>query len=528
MTGVGTLVRLALRRDRILLPVWILLIPVVVTATASAIAELYADAGQRLALAATVAANPALRALTGPVYDAGSVGGLTAWRATTVAVVLVSVMSVLLVVRHTRAEEETGRAELVGSGVVGRHALTLAAVLVAVAADVMIAVLIAAGLTGLGLPVAGAVAFGLAVGATGWTFTGLAVLAAQVTSSARTATGLGSAALGLAFALRAMGDAASVDTLSWLSPFGWAQRVRAFAGEQWWVLLLYAGATLALVTAAALLARRRDLGAGLWAPRAGRVAAPPSFGSPAALAWRLHRGTLAGWTAGFAGVGLMLGSLAESVGDILDDNPQLGAVLRQLSTGRGALVDVFLSAEIGLLGLAAGGFAVQATLTMRAEEAAMRAEAVLATAVPRWRWTLSHLVWALAGTALIMGVAGLAEGLAHGVRVGDPVGEAARLTGAALVQVPAAWVLAGLAMLLVGAAPRLTAVAWAALVGCLILGQLGELLRLDERIRALSPYFHLPRVPGEDVAVAPLAWLAATAAVLALAGVTAFGRRDLG
>ena len=40
-------------------------------------------------------------------------------------------MAILLVVRHTRAEEETGRAELVGAGVVGRHAPLAAALITA-------------------------------------------------------------------------------------------------------------------------------------------------------------------------------------------------------------------------------------------------------------------------------------------------------------------------------------------------------------------------------------------------------------
>lgn len=526
MTGTLQLVRLALRRDRVLLPVWIIVITGAVAGTASAIAELYPGMEQRVALGVTIGSTPALQALTGPVFDPGSIGGLTAWRATTLATVLAAMVSVLVVTRHTRAEEETGRAELVGACAVGRHAIGSAAVLVAGGANLVIALLLTLALAGQGLPVAGSLAFGLAVAGVGWAFTGMAVVAAQLTEHARTANGLSFAALGLAFLLRAAGDAAGVEALSWLSPLGWAQRVRAFAGERWWVVCLFALAGVALVGLAALLAGRRDLGAGLLPPRTGPGGAGRRLSSPSALAWRLHRGALAGWAAGFAVVGTMLGALADSVGDVVGDNPQLAAILARMG-GAGALVDTFLAAETGLLGLVAGGYAVQATLRLQGEESALRAEAVLATAVSRVRWTLSHLVLALGGTVAVMTAGGLAAGIAHGIRSGDPGGQLVRLVAAAWVQVPAAWVLAGIAMLLIGSAPRLTALAWAALVGFALLGQLGEVLQLEDWLQGLSPYAHLPQAPGGDVSASPLVWLTAVAALLVLTGIGSFRLRDL-
>ncbi|NRQ38920.1 ABC transporter permease [Nonomuraea sp. NN258] len=526
MTGTLTLVRPALRRDRVLLPVWIVAIVVTVAATASAIGELYPQAGQRLALGVTIGSTPALQALTGPVFDASSVGGLTAWRATTIASVLAALISITAVTRHTRAEEESGRAELIGACAVGRHALASAAVLVAGGANLLIGLLIALALTGQGLPAGGALALGLAVAGTGWFFTGVAVVAAQLTAHARTANGIALAALGLAFLLRAVGDAAGMEALSWLSPLGWAQRVRAFAGERWQVAVLFVAAALLLVAAAAVLARRRDLGAGLMPPRPGPRDAARSLAGPLALACRLQRSALLGWTVGFTAVGAMFGSLAQSVGDLVRDNAQIAAALALLG-GAGALIDTFLAAQLGLLSLVAGAYAVQATLRLQGEEAAVRAEPVLATAVPRWRWTAGHLTVALAGTLVILTAAGLAIGLAHGIRIGEPVEQTARLAGAALVHVPAAWTLAGIAMLLFGALPRLTGLAWAALVAFALLGQFGELLQLDAWLRNLSPFAHLPQAPGGSVNVVPLTWLAAITLALALAGMAAFQRRDL-
>ncbi|PZG56986.1 ABC transporter permease [Spongiactinospora gelatinilytica] len=527
MTGTMTLTRLALRRDRVPVLAWIAVISVLVVAGASAIAELYPQAAQRLALGVTVGSTPALQALTGPVFDPTSVGGLTAWRVTTMASVLAALMSILIVTRHTRAEEEAGRAELVGACPVGRHAMPAAAVLMAAGANLLTGVLIALGLAGQGLPGAGALAFGAAVSGAGWTFTGVAIVAGQLTAHARTANAIAVATLGAAFLLRALGDAARIETLSWLSPLGWAQRVRAFAGERWWVVALFAASGLVLVAVAALLARRRDLGAGFVAPRPGPREAAAWLRSPVALAWRLQRGTLLGWTVAFAVVGTLFGVLAHSVGDVVRDNPQLADLLSRMGGGADAMTDTFLAAELGVLGLVAGGYAVQATLRLHGEESAIRADPVLATAVPRRRWAAGHLGIALAGSAAVLAVAGLAAGLGHGIVIGDPAGQVLRLLGAALVQVPATWALAGIAMLLFGLLPRLTGLAWAALITFALLGQLGELLRLEDWIQGLSPFAHVPPALTGPVDPAPLLGLGAVTTALALAGLLAFQRRDL-
>jgi ABC-2 type transport system permease protein len=519
LTGIGTLVRLALRRDRLLLPIWVALVAGVVVATASAIAELYPSLPGRRELGIMIGANPALRALTGPVLDAESVGGLTAWRVTTIAAVLTALMSIFLVTRHTREEEETGRAELLGAGPTGRHAPAAAALLIAGLANLGISALIALGLAAQGLAVPSSLALGAAVALTGWLFAALTAVIAQLTEYARAANAIAGALLGLAFLTRAAGDATGTESLSWVSPLGWAPRVRPFAGEQWWVLGLVAAVSVIAVIAVMLLARDRDR-------RAGRGAAAPYLRGPLALAWRQHRGTLVGWTAGFAVAGALFGTLAESVADMAATNNQIADMIARMGGGD-ARVDAFIATAMGMLALVAGGYAVQAALHLRGEEAATRAEPVLAAAVPRPRWLAGHLVWALTGSALLMAVAGLTAGFAHGWRVGEPFTQVARTLVAALVQVPAVWVLAGLVVFLFGALPRFTALAWAALVAFALLGQLGQLLGIDQRVRDLSPFAHLPQVPGDDITPAPFLWLLGVTAALLLVGAAAFQRRDL-
>jgi ABC-2 type transport system permease protein len=246
-----------------------------------------------------------------------------------------------------------------------------------------------------------------------------------------------------------------------------------------------------------------------------------------ALAWRLHRGPLLSWTIGFAIIGAVVGSAAKTTDRLAKDSPALVEYLKRFG-GQSALSEAYLSGVMSLLAFAAAAYAIQATLRLRSEEVAQRVEPVLATAVSRLQWATSHLVFGALGPAIALTAGGIGCGWAYGASVGDVGGQLGRLLESALVQLPAVWVLAGLAAALVGAAPRLTPLAWAALVGFLLLGQLGTLVRLSQRVLDLSPFTHVPRVPGGSMSVQPLIWLVCVAAALTVAGLAGLRRRDIG
>ena len=82
---------------------------------------------------------------------------------------------------------------MIGAGVVGRHAPLTVALVVAGTGSVLLAVLITAALTVLGLPAAGSAALALAIAATSLAFACIAALAAQIASGARTARGIAAA-----------------------------------------------------------------------------------------------------------------------------------------------------------------------------------------------------------------------------------------------------------------------------------------------------------------------------------------------
>ena len=529
LVGTWTLVRLALRRDRVRLMVWVVALVGVVGVFVGAIGDLYPDEMSRRQLGASVAANPGFGAMLGPLQDPLSVGGLLTWRLSFVQMVLVPLMALQTVSRHTRAEEEAGRVELVGSTVVGHRAPLTAALVVAVGASIVVGGLVTASLVGQGEEYAGAVALGAVYAGTGAMFAAIAAVTAQLVETGRGASGLAGAVLGLSFLVRGVADGAGESGptwLRWLSPLGWATEVRPFAGERWWVLALMAALTLASAGIAYVLVQRRDIGSGLLPTRLGPAEGAPRLASSVALAWRLQRGTLGWWSVGILITGMVYGSVAESVSDLIDDVPGASELLERLG-GASALVDAFIATTMGVLALIVSVYTVSALLRARTEETGLRAELVLATRVTRPRWLVGHVLIAVIGTAWLMAVAGAGEGLAHGLRIGD-LAQTSRLSAAALAQVPAVLVLAGITVALLGWFPRLVPVAWGTLVVFLLLGQLGPVLQLDQWAMNLSPFTHAPQIPGDPLTATPIVALLAVSGVLLVAGFVGFRRRDVG
>jgi ABC-2 type transport system permease protein len=494
--GTAALVRLAMRRDRVMLPIWLVALVLVPATSAPATVGLYPTEAGRIQASETFNHAQALVAIYGKVYDPTSIGALAMVKLGGLGAIFVALLSILLVVRHTRAEEETGRQELVGATVVGRRAPLAAALLMAAGTNLALGVLTALGLVASGLPADGSFAFGLAWAGVGLAFAAIAAITAQLTSTARAATGLATAILGAVYVLRAVGDTADRSGpwwLTWLSPIGWGQQFRPYAGNRWWVLLITVGFAVVAVAGAYALVARRDLGAGLVPDRPGPAAGAPGLGSPLALAWRLHRGNLFGWAIGFALAGLAFGNIATSVGDFLT-SPQARQIFERLG-GQKALTDTYLALILGIVGVMASAYGVQAAMRMRTEETALRLEPLLATKTSRISWILSHTLVAL--------------------------------LGAALVQVPAAWVLTGIVVAAFGIVPRLAAVGWAALAGFVVLGEVGPLLKFDQWVLDLSPYAHTPKLPGAALEWTPLVLLTLVALLLTAVGFVGFRRRDI-
>jgi ABC-2 type transport system permease protein len=524
-TGTRQLLWLVLRRDRFRAGMWMLGLVGLMTVSASSVVALYRTPEQLESYARTVRGNSALTIQAGPGYglDDPTIGAVVMNETGLWLFIAVAVMSVFMVVRHTRTEEETGRAELVRAAPVGRHAALAAALLGTLIVNVVIATGNVVALLLAGLPAVGSVAFGASMVGVGMVFGGGGAVVAQVASSSRGALAAGGAMVGIAFVLRAIGDVGN-GVLSWASPIGWAQAIRAFADERWWVLILPVVATWMSVVVARALQDRRDYGGGLIAQRSGRPDATPALSTPFGLAVRLQRGTLIGWVVGLGSLAFFYGLVADQAEQIIEDNPDMADFFAQL--GMGSVTDAFLSTAMLIMALFATGFTVSSVLRLRSEEVAGRLDPILASPVSRRQWAAGHLVVALVGSALLALVCGAAMGVAAALVLSD-AGRFPELAAAGAVMVPAMWVLAGTVMLLQGLRPQWALASWALVAWVFVVAMFAPVLDLPQWLSNLSPFEHVPALPAAPMEWLPLGVLTAIAAATITGGLAALDRRDI-
>jgi ABC-2 type transport system permease protein len=528
LTGTGRLLRFMLRRDRLRLVVWPLGVALLYAGALGEYAIL-GDDPEGMAARAALMTTPAMISMAGPGYGvdnytpgAAAANELILWLVLTLAV-----MSILQIVRHTRAEEESSRSELVRAGAVGRHASSVAALL-----QVLIANVLVAGVTGLVLVAyefdaaqSFTMTFSIALGAL--VFGAVALVAAQVMEHGRGAIGISLAVLGAAYSLRAIGDIQEEhgSVLSWLSPIGWVQQTRVFVDMRWWPLGLCAAAIVLLIALAAVLGSRRDFGAGLVAVRGGRADAAPTLTGPLTLAFVQQRTGLL-WTT--LGLGLMWfasGGVVEAVPEMAEsvaDNPVYAAMLGQS--------DDMIRTFLGIFGLYAGSgaaaYAVAMTLRAKAEEEGGRAELALARPVGRARWFASGLVWALLGSAVVHVSGVLALWAGANLSGVDEPGFHDYLE-LALAYLPALAVVAAFAATLYAWLPKLTGLAWALFGYVFVVGMFADLFGLPDWARGISPFWWVGDPMLEGVEASHMWGLSGVAVLLFLLAFAGFRRRDV-
>jgi ABC-2 type transport system permease protein len=534
LTGSWALLRFTLRRDRLRLPIWAASIAAMFAYAAFGLTGVYPTAADR-ALRAALMANPAGVMLSGPGYGTEPVHGVVSYTlgamianemvlSLTVAVAL---MSIQLVIRHTRAEEEAGRTDLVRAGVVGRHAPAAAALLDALVANAVIALLSGVTLISAGLSTTDSLAVGIGIGVTGLVFASIAAVTAQVTEHARSAAGMAYAVLGATFVVRALGDVARLhgSALSWFSPIAWQQQMRPFVDLRWWPLVPSLALIALAITGAYALASRRDTAAGLLPARSGRPEAAASLSTPAALAVRQQYSSVIAWGVGLFLMAAATGSFMDSMGSMISENPTIEKVFAGGSAAD--LTDSLLAYMVRFLALGVCAFAVVSFQRLATEETAGRAEPILATAVSRWQWLgRSGLAVTALATVVLLVVSGLGLGLSAGVVLGD-LSLVPALVGASLTFVPAVAVVVAVTAVLYGVGPRAVGLAWVVVAFILFTGMFGRLLALPGWLVNLSPFEATPATPSADFNVIPLVLMVAVAVALVAVAARLFRNRDL-
>ena len=531
LAGTGRISRHILRRDRLRMVVWTASITAFAVYFMAALTNVFDEAA--LAARAAIMRTPTGIVLGGPGYglDHYTAPVAMANEGTMWVVLALSIMSVLHVVRHTRAEEENGLSELVRASAVGRQApavatlLTLTCLLIVIGAVAALAMVAVAP----GTPLIDALAMMLGSALVALVFGAFALVMCQVTAQPRTATGLSVAVFGLAVAIRAAGDVQEQggSALSWFSPIAWAQQTRAFVDLRWWPLLLAAGAVAVLLVLAAVLATRRDFGAGLLASRPGRADAPTVLRSPLALAWAQQRGTLL-WTglglgAMWFGTGTLMSTLDAMVSDLVETNPALGQLF---GTDPALFAAAFLDVMMMFAAVCCAAYAVVMGQRPRTEESSGRLELALAGPVSRTRWLGAQLIVAAIGTVVLLALSTYAM-WAGAVLVDVTEPGLDRYTAAFVAHIPAVLVFLAMTAALFGGAPRWTGMAWLLVAFAFIVGMFGGLLDVPDGVQALSPLHAVSTAFTDGVDGGAVAVLCVVAAVLLVAAFAGFRHRQI-
>jgi len=531
LTGSGKLLGFMLRRDRIRFPAWVLGMTIMLAYFANTLGTVLDE--QTVETFSAVAANPVMALIGGPGYgyEDITVGRLLVGMYGGYMMIGAALMSIMTVSRHTRVEEQTGRAELVRANVVGRHAQLVAALILVGLMNVLTTLLMAVAFHF--SPVepdsfAPSLLFACSIGAVGIVFAGVSAVTVQLSPFSRAASGIAGAVLAATFVIRGLGDMSFVqngnlDWLSWLSPFGWAQQTAPLALDRWWPLIISLTVTLLLVIAGFALQSRRDLAAGILPDRLGSAVAPAWLRSSLSLAFRLQRTSLAWWSFALLAAGITFGAFVQPMAENAEGMPE--EILAAFG-GADGMVEGYLGFMSIYYAIMVAVYAILAIQALRAEEQGVRTEPVLATAVSRTGWLTSWVTVTALGSLWLLVLAGLGNGIGAATSTGDWDLFGPALLGQ-VIQTPTIWALLGLAIAIYGLAPRLIGLTWLVLIYGGMLTMFGDILNLDDTVLATSVFRHIGQYPAESISWPAVGVLTLIAIALVGAGLVRFRRRDL-
>lgn len=525
-TGFGIMVRFILRRNWLRMLIWLVVLAGMVVLVIDSQRELFPTQADRDAYA-LVANTPAIAALTGLPYAAGTLGGILNIKLWMTMAIALSFAVIFLVTRNGRAEEEAGRTELLRAGVLGNHAYSLANWTVFSAFAILVGLASAGAAISQELPVDGALTMGASFAATALVFLGVSAVAGQLTRTSGGANGLASTVLGISYLVRAVadvqGEGENASWLAWLSPIGWAQQSRSYGDNNWWPLLLCVGAAVILLVVALALERGRDLGAGLIPERVGPRSATAALRTQTGLTIRLQRGSIIGWSVGIVVFAMFFGGVATAMADLLSgDSPIAQAFLGGSKNILDGLLGFFLMANALLV----AAFVLQSADSIRAAESKGRTEMQWSSAISRIRWAAARMVVPAVWSLGLLAVSGAAIGATFGAAVGQP-DQAWRFLGASVAYWPSALLVIGVVVLCAAVIPRAAAaVTWALYAVAVVLSMFGDLFGLPDWVIKNTPFTAIPRL-GMDFTVLPLVVVTALAVIAGGIGLWVLRNRDM-
>lgn len=519
---------LILRRDRVYLPIWIVASAVFCTVFVVTIPQFAGTAGAMESLSEMMK-NPAMIAMCGIAPGPGYTPAVLYTQLMMVfSAMLVAVMNILIVIRHTRTDEDEGRTEVLRALPTGRASLLAAVTVVMVAANLIMALIMGFGMASFAVEsvtLAGSLLYGACVAGCGLVFMALTMVVVQLVHTSHSATAASLVLLGVFYVIRAYGDI-DAPAASWISPFGLAERTLPFGADRWWPVAILAGIAVVLIVVSFALNSQRDLGAGLL-PQLGRsrAHAPRSLSGEWGLAWRLTRSTIIAWAATVfivsAGYGSVMGEMESFV---------MSSTLYQQIMGVGAgtvdLVGPVVSTLLLIMALIAVIPILTTAYKLHSEERKGRLDQILGLPVKRTRLYGGYAVLILLTAVGIQLLAALGFWCVALSVMTDPVHASVVFT-VAFNDAAALVFFGGLGLLLVGWAKNYTWIGWAYLVASFLVVYMGGLVNIPRWAQRLTPFGLLNRWPTEPFNWWAWAALVVGGALLTVVGAVGFRRRDI-
>jgi len=526
LAGFWQYTRFVLKRERIVSLIWILALVGSAVGFAAMYPGLFSTDEELKSIALTMN-TPAMVALMGPVYglDSLTTAMVMAQQCSIWFMIAVVVMNIFFVNRYTRADEELGRLEVLRSLPLGRLTNFAAILFCAFLLNLVISGLIFIGLLAInigGTSTLGAFVYSFALGTVGFCFAALSLLVVQLFSTSRGVLTTSFALFGVFYILRAWGDMQD-SAASLISPLGLGLKVTAFYDNNLWPLAALFGAALIIAAVANEVCIRRDLGEGVIPARPGRKTASPFLKSPFGLAWRLCRQTVLIWALVALVAGAVYGSIVGELDSFLENNEMIKQMVEG-PDGSNSLIDSYIAMLFMIMAMLGAVPVINSAMKVYAEEKHQRMEQVYATATPRIGMYAGFIYIALLQSVLFMLLTALgfyAAGASTGLL------DLMVLLKAALVYLPALWVMLGLTVALVGILPRLSAAVWVVIAYSFVTVYFGRVLTVPDWVVNISPFGTVPQIPVADFNAVPLILLTAIAVVLLVAGLVAYRQRDI-
>lgn len=519
--GTGQLLRFYLRRGWITRAFWLLTPAMLVMSAVSSYIPMFATQQELSAFVDESILNPAVAAIHGFILSK-DIPGLVAWNIKTVSLIILGIFNILAMTKILRGEEESSRAEILMSGMVGRQAPFAASAILCLAANILMGLLTFATMLAYGLPAGGSLSLSLLFIVGGCLFASLGAIASQLYSAKRMASSMAIGVLGIFYAISFLNNLSADNNLaSYFTPFRWFFIIRPFDGNHTGFLLVGVLLVAVFAAIALLLANKRDVGEGMIHPKTGHRDAAPGFRNEWALGWRQHRGSLFTWTIVLGIFSFGIGNVNTLVSEMLQEQATLASWMGMF----GEPEEAFLSLILFVFTLFVAAYGILAAGKMHSEEADGRAESLLSTPMKRIGWTASHVLFTVLGPVILLTVIGCAIAVGSTLSGGSAV-EFLSILSKALYKLPAIWAISGIAVLLFSLLPKISvALSWSLFSLFIAIQLLWEMGILPDTAFLLTP---LGRVyPTQPQTAQTFLALSMLSIVLYAVGFIGFKSRDL-